>query len=98
MKDEKFLKQVDAIAKLTSKICPWPSIYYREQIRVLTTEISKILIEHIHDTTDREDFPEELRAAVPFVEMLTLFQVALGVVKGTLGTRDAYGKGQDIQH
>lgn len=86
MKDEKFLKQVDAIAQLTSKICPWPSIYYREQIHVLATEISKILIERIHDTTDREDFPVELRAAVPFVEMMILFQVGLGVLKGTLGS------------
>lgn len=86
MNDEKFLKQVDAIAKLTSKICPWSSIYYREQIHVLTMEISKILIEHMHDTTDREDFPMELRAAVPFVEIMILFQVALGVLKGTLGS------------
>lgn len=86
MKDEKFMKQVDAIAKLTTTICPWPSIYYREQIHVLAMEISKILIEHIHDTTDREDFPVELRAAVPFVEIITLFQVALGVLKGTLGS------------
>ena len=86
MKDEKFMRQVDAIAKLTTTICPWPSIYYREQMRVLTMEISKILIEYMHDTTDKEDFPVELRAAVPFAEILILFQVALGVVKGTLGS------------
>ena len=86
MNDDGFFKQVDAVAKLTSKICPWSSIYYKEQIHVLTMEIYKILIEYMHDTTDKEDFPVELRAAVPFAEILILFQVVSGVVKGTLGS------------